>query len=222
MNRGNRQHLKRRFRPRVRSSDSFCSLPPCVRREREGSCYPHERTMGCSGILVPARQQLVRMKVVSRKSLRVLTETKLLESDANSPQAHRSTMCRRANIYMSERIRYCRVDIHAGKLRVHVATGAATAGGRSGEKRRQEVREEEDSRRRKARPRPGGWDGYSSVGHGRRGAGVRRGGPPLLAGWRGCRNVLRFVMACCGWLRRVAIGGCGLGAAVSATGWRIR
>ena len=56
------------------------------------------------------------MKVASRKSFRVLASTKLLESDAHSPQAHRSTMCKRANRHVSEPIRYCRMDIRAGTL----------------------------------------------------------------------------------------------------------
>ena len=42
------------------------SRPPCVSREREGSCYPHERTMGCQRH--PALQQLAGVKVASRKS----------------------------------------------------------------------------------------------------------------------------------------------------------
>ena len=74
------------------------SRPPCVSREREGSCYPHERTMGRQRH--PALQQLAGVKVASRKSFRVLASTKLFKSDASSSQAHRSTMCKRANRHM--------------------------------------------------------------------------------------------------------------------------
>ena len=42
--------------------------------------------------------------------------TKLFVRDAHSPQAHRSTMCKRANRHVSEPIRYCRMDIRAGTL----------------------------------------------------------------------------------------------------------
>ena len=43
--------------------------------------------------------------------------TKLFVRDSNSPQAHRSAMCKRANRHISERIRYWRVDIRAGTMR---------------------------------------------------------------------------------------------------------
>lgn len=43
--------------------------------------------------------------------------TKLFVRDSNSPQAHRSAMCKRANRHISERIRYWRMDIRAGTLR---------------------------------------------------------------------------------------------------------
>jgi len=47
----------------------------------------------------------------------VIALTKLFVRDAHSPQAHRSTMCKRANRHISDRIRYWRVDICAGTLR---------------------------------------------------------------------------------------------------------
>ena len=43
--------------------------------------------------------------------------TRLLIRDAHSPQAHRSTMCQRANRHISDRIRYWRVDMCASMLR---------------------------------------------------------------------------------------------------------
>ena len=43
--------------------------------------------------------------------------TKLFVRAAHSPQAHRSTMCKRANRHITERIRYWRMDIRAGTLR---------------------------------------------------------------------------------------------------------
>ena len=74
------------------------SRPPSVSREREGSCYPHERTMGRQRH--PALQQLAGVKFASRKSFGVMALTKLLVRDAHSTQAHRSTMRKRLNMHM--------------------------------------------------------------------------------------------------------------------------
>ena len=78
------------------------SRPPCVSREREGSCYPHERTMapqlGPSGILLCS--SWLGENCVSKVFLSDSLLTKILVRDAHSPQAHRSTMRKRANGHM--------------------------------------------------------------------------------------------------------------------------
>ena len=74
------------------------SRPPCVSREREGSCYPYEHTMASPAASCSAAAG--REKHASRKSFGVMSLTKLLVRDAHSSQAHRSTMCKRANRHM--------------------------------------------------------------------------------------------------------------------------